>query len=83
MRSTVSTHLKSAPVFVLCEICYWSATFLDKYRLRKEEGVDDESKKCPSCNAADGLSSLPITTNELFTFNYTAKRGIELEFKKR
>lgn len=79
-RSTKSSHL-SAPVFVLCERCYWSATFLDKYKLR-EEGVDDDNNKCPYCDA-EGLSSLPIMTNESFTFNYTVKRGIELEFKKR
>jgi len=81
-RSTVSSHLESAPVFVLCEGCYWSATFLDKYRVRKGE-VNDDDTKCPHCDANGSLSSLPIMTNESFTFNYTVKRGIELEFKKR
>jgi hypothetical protein len=33
IKSTISSHLKSAPEFVLCEICYRSAT-LDKYILR-------------------------------------------------
>jgi hypothetical protein len=82
-RSTVSAQLRSAPVFVLCEGCYWSATFLDKYTLRKKEEVDDDDKKCPRCDAVDSLSSIPIMTNESFTFNYTEKRGIELEFNKR
>ena len=82
IRSTVGSHLKSTPVFVLCEKCYWSVTFLDYYRLR-EEGVGDHGKKCPRCESIDSLSSLPIMTNETFTFNYTVKRGIELEFKKR
>ena len=82
IKSTISSHLKSTPVFVLCEKCYWSVTFLDYYRLR-EEGVGDHGKKCPRCESIDSLSSLPITTNESFTFSHTAKRGIELEFKRR
>ena len=81
--SMKSSHLKSAPVFVLCERCYWSATFLDKYKLREGDGVNDDDNKCPHCDAVDSLSSLPIMVNESFTFNYTVKRGIELEFKKR
>jgi hypothetical protein len=28
--------LQSAPVFVLCERCYWCATYLDSNRLLKE-----------------------------------------------
>jgi hypothetical protein len=29
------------------------------------------------------LTSLPIMSNESFTFNYDSKRGVELEFKSR
>ena len=76
-RSTVSAQLRS------CEGCYWSATFLDKYTLCKKEEVDDDDKKCPRCDAVDSLTSIPIMTNESFTFNYTEKRGIELEFNNR
>ena len=40
--------LKLVPVFVLCERCYWCATYLDTNRLLKEKGVDeDNSKICP------------------------------------
>ena len=69
--------LQSAPVFVLCERCYWCATYLDTNRLLKEEGIDDNSKIydnnkiCPRCDSIDCLSSLPILSNESFTFNYT------------
>jgi hypothetical protein len=83
-RFTQSSHLQSAPVFVLCERCYWCATFLDKNRLLEEEGVDDDkSKICPRCDDIDSISSLPIVSNESFTFNYTVKRGIELRFRKK
>jgi hypothetical protein len=29
------------------------------------------------------LSSLPIASNESFTFDYNNKRGVEMEFKPR
>ena len=67
---------KSAPVFVLCERCYWCATYLDTNRLLKEEKVDDDNSKiCPRCDAIDSLSSFPILSNESFKFDYTVKRG--------
>ena len=75
--------LQSAPVFVLCERCYWCATYLDSNRLLKEEGVDDDNSKiCPRCDSIDLLSSLPILSNESFTFNYKTKRGIVLQFSR-
>lgn len=44
-KSFNSPTLQSAPVFVLCEKCYWCATYLDKNRVLKEEGVDDDNNK--------------------------------------
>jgi hypothetical protein len=74
----------NSPVFVLCERCYWCATYFDTNRLLKEEEVDDDNNKvCPRCDAIDSLSSLPIAANESFIFNYTVKRGIVLQFGKR
>ena len=79
-----SPTLQSTPVFVLCERCYWCATYLDTNRLLKEEGVDDDnSEVCPRCDSIDCISSLPILSNESFTFNYTVKRGIVLGFRKK
>ena len=76
--------LKIVPVFVLCERCYWCATYFDTNRLLKDEEVEDDNNKvCPRCDAIDSLSSLPIAANESFNFNYTVKRGIELQFRKR
>lgn len=75
---------QSAPVFILCERCHWCATYLDTNRLLKEKGVDeDNSKICPRCDSIDSLSSLPILSNESFTFDYAVKRGIVLQFRKR
>ena len=79
-----SPTLQSAPVFVLCERCYWCATYLDTNRLLKEEEVDDDNSIiCPRCNSIDCMSSLPILSNESFTFNYTVEQGIVFQFRKK
>ena len=61
-------------IFILCETCYWCATYFDKSRLPTE--------KCPMCLNRK-MSSFPILPNEVFTFNYNDKHGVELEFKPR
>jgi hypothetical protein len=62
------------PIFVLCESCHWCATYLDKTRIPYNE--------CPHCSS-DMLSSFPILSTEAFTFDYSEKRGVELEFRRR
>ena len=68
----------SQPIFILCDSCYWCATYMDKNRIPGEN-------RCPQCNAKnnDELTSFPIMSNESFTFDYNYKRGVELEFKQR
>jgi hypothetical protein len=61
------------PIFMLCESCYWCATYLDKTKL---------GDRCPTCSAAV-LSSFPIMPDESFVFNYDNKRGVELDFGRR
>jgi hypothetical protein len=59
-------------------------TYLDTNRILQEYKVDDDNNKiCPRCDTIDSLSSLPILSNESFTFDYSIKRGIVLQFKKR
>ena len=73
-----------SPIFVLCERCYWSATYFDNTRVPK-------GKNCPECIRSNDnndnddieLSSFPILSNESFTFQYSDKTGVELEFKPR
>jgi hypothetical protein len=65
------------PIFILCDACYWCATYFDKTRIP----VDNI---CPRCNANNNeLTSFPIVSNESFTFDSNDKRGVELEFKPR
>lgn len=60
-------------IFMLCETCYWCATYLDKTKV---------VEKCPKC-LTGMLSSFPIMPDESFLFNYDSKRGIELDFSRR
>ena len=67
----------SIPIFILCDACYWCATYFDKTRIPIEN-------MCPECGANNSeLTSFPIASNESFTYNYNDKRGIEFEFKPR
>jgi hypothetical protein len=72
-----SSSSSSPPIFILCDNCYWCATYFDKTRTP----VDNT---CPQCGANNNeLTSFPIMSNEAFTFDYNDKHGVELEFKVR
>ena len=58
-------------VFVLCETCHWCATYFDKSKV--------PSNRCPICGNIS-ISTFPILPNEEFTYDYSEKRGVELEF---
>jgi hypothetical protein len=67
----------SPPIFILCDTCYWCATYFDKIRIP----IDN---CCPQCNNNNNeLTSFPILSNESFTFDCNDKHGVELEFKPR
>jgi hypothetical protein len=69
--------LSSPPIFVLCDSCYWCATYFDKTRIPADNN-------CPQCNANNNeLTSFPVMSNESFTFDYNDKLGVELEFMSR
>jgi hypothetical protein len=68
----------SSPVFVLCDACYWCASYFDKTR------IAGDNNTCPQCSANNNeLTSFPIASNESFTFDNNDKRGVELEFRHR
>ena len=65
------------PIFILCDRCYWCATYFSNRRL-------PIANNCPQCNAnSNQLTSFPIASNESFRVSYNDKRGIEFEFKPR
>jgi hypothetical protein len=59
--------------FLLCESCFWCASFFNVYR--------EVVSKCPSCNSSC-VESMPISHNEVYTFNHDPKRGVILGFSK-
>jgi hypothetical protein len=67
----------SSPIFVLCDRCFWCATYFDKTKIP----IDNS---CPQCNSNNNeLTSFPVMSNESFTFDHNDKLGVELEFKPR
>jgi hypothetical protein len=77
IAKTRDPSVPSPPIFILCDTCYWCATYFDKTRIP----VDND---CPQCNAnSNELTSFPIMANESFIFDYNDKLGVELGFKPR
>jgi hypothetical protein len=69
------TKPSAPPVFVLCDRCYWCATYFSKARMPTDNNI------CPQCNANNNeLTSFPIASD---IYNYNEKRRVELEFKDR
>ena len=59
--------------FLLCNSCFWCASYYlnssDKNRITK----------CPDCYS-DELEWMPISSKEVYKFDYNPRRGITLEF---
>jgi hypothetical protein len=55
---------------LLCNSCYWCATAL----------YDNEIEKCPRCDQL--VEPIPLQDGEMVTFDYSAKKGVTLEFRK-
>ena len=69
--------IPSSPIFVLCDFCYWCATFVDKTKIPADN-------VCPGCGVNNNeLTRFPIAFNESFSFGYDDTRGVELGFKPR
>ncbi len=66
----IPTHIH----FVLCEVCYWCATFIN---INKNPVV-----KCP-CSNSIKLDSIPVSHNEVCKFRYDQIRGVTMEFSIR
>jgi hypothetical protein len=60
--------------FVLCEVCYWSATF---FNIKKNPVV-----KCPYCDSIR-IDSIPMSHNEVCKFGFDPIRGVTMEFSIR
>jgi hypothetical protein len=57
--------------FVLCEVCYWCATF---FNINENPVV-----KCPYCDSIR-IEPIPMSYNEVCKFRYDPIRGVTMEF---
>jgi len=57
--------------FTICNSCFWCAWLLNSgYKT---------IKACPSCRDTE-LELMPISVDEIYTFNYDPKQGVSLYF---
>jgi hypothetical protein len=64
---------KRETIFILCDTCYWCATYFGKFMLPAEN-------RCPNCQDIE-LSSFPVLPDESFSFDHNKKSGVELKFR--
>ena len=65
--------------FVICNSCYWCATFFDIDDLETLSASSTHVFDCHVCNSHN-TELIPISTNESFRIDYSLTRGMELEF---
>ena len=56
-------------LFVLCESCYWTATFFTKI----------ESIECPVCQSKD-IALIPLNRDEKYEYQFEPKQGLHIKF---
>jgi hypothetical protein len=67
--------------FVICNSCYWCATFFDIDDLETLSASSTHVLDCHVCNSHN-TELIPIPTDESFRIEYSPSRGMELEFYK-
>jgi hypothetical protein len=67
--------------FVICNSCYWCASYFGIDDLESLSGSSSHVLDCPICNSHN-TELMPISTDESFRIEYSLTRGMELEFYK-
>jgi hypothetical protein len=67
--------------FVICNSCYWCASFFGIDNLKSLSASPSHSLCCFACNSRN-TELIPISTDESFRINYNITRGLEIEFYK-
>lgn len=72
-RNSVGYHNHSHDIsfFQFCQSCFWCASSLYATRM---------IKICPVCTS-EGIDSLPISPNEVYTYDVSQSAGVSLSFK--
>ena len=67
--------------FVICNSCYWCATYFGIDDLESLSGSSSHVLDCHVCNSHN-TELMPIATDESFRIEYSLTRGMEIEFYK-
>jgi hypothetical protein len=65
--------------FVICNSCYWCASYFDIDNLRSLSRSSSHILDCHCCNSHN-TELMPISTDESFRIKYNVTRGMEIEF---
>jgi hypothetical protein len=82
-QNDINIQRSSQVYFVMCNSCYWCATYFNIDKL--ESIFTPLSSSNPNCHLCDSHSVelMPISTDESFKIEYNPVRGVEIEFFKR
>ena len=69
--------LTSRKYFMICQTCFWCASYID---IDMGDMGELPYKVCPTCNHA-AIELLPLSDGEHYHFEYTATRGVVLQFR--
>ena len=64
-------HSHDVSFFQICQSCFWCSSTLNATRM---------IKICPVCTS-EGIDSLPISPNEVYTYDVSESAGVSLSFK--
>ena len=67
--------------FVICNSCYWCASYFGVDDLESLSGSSSHVLDCPICNS-NNTELMPIATDESFRIEYSLTNGMETEFYK-
>jgi hypothetical protein len=67
--------------FVICNSCYWCASYFGIDDLESLSGSSSHVLDCPICNSHN-TELMPISNDESFRIEYSLTRGMEMEFYK-
>ena len=73
---------KNKIYFVICNTCYWCATYFGFDNLEYLSASSSHVLDCHVCKSHN-TELMPISTDESFRIRYNVTRGIEIEFYKR
>ena len=65
--------------FVICNSCYWCASYFGIDDLESPSGSSSHVLDCPICNS-NNTELMPIATDDSFRIEYSLTRGMEIEF---